>query len=68
MATAAFTGLRAGDSRTYLGSYTPGSEGSLGVIYVLHSVWRGHIGEPMPETRVRRVENMKQLLAAGKVI
>jgi len=47
---AAFTGLRAGEIRGLnWEAYTPGdlADGrSLGVIRVLHSVWRGRIGEP----------------------
>jgi integrase len=47
VATAAFTGLRAGEIRGLTWeAYTPGDDNSLGVLRVLHSVWRGHIGEP----------------------
>jgi len=47
VALAAFTGLRAGEIRGLTwDAYTPGEGGALGVIRVLHSVWRGRIGEP----------------------
>ena len=47
VATAAFTGLRSGEIRGLTwDAYTPGDEDSLGIIRVLHSVWRGRIGEP----------------------
>jgi integrase len=47
VATAAFTGLRAGEIRGLTWeAYTPGDDNSFGVLRVLHSVWRGRIGEP----------------------
>ncbi len=50
VALAAFTGLRAGEIRGLnweaYSPRDPGDDGSLGVIRVLHSVWRGRIGEP----------------------
>jgi integrase len=47
VALAAFTGLRVGEIRGLTwGAYTPGENGTLGVIRVLRSVWRGRIGEP----------------------
>ena len=47
VALAAFTGLRAGEIRGLTwNAFTPGEEGAFGVIRVLHSVWRGRIGEP----------------------
>jgi integrase len=47
VATAAFTGLRVGEIRgLQWESFTSGTEGSLGVVRVLRSVWRGRIGEP----------------------
>jgi hypothetical protein len=47
VAFAAFTGLRAGEVRGLTGeAYSPGGENELGVVRVMHSVWRGHIGEP----------------------
>lgn len=50
VALAAFTGLRAGEIRGLnweaYSPRDPGDNGSLGVIRVLHSVWRGRIGEP----------------------
>ena len=45
--TAAFTGLRSGEIRGLTWeAYTPGDESALGMVRVLHSVWRGRIGEP----------------------
>jgi integrase len=45
--TAAFTGLRAGEIRGLTWeAFTPGDENNLGMVRVLHSVWRGRIGEP----------------------
>lgn len=47
VAFAAFTGLRAGEVRGLTWeAYSPGSETELGVVRVMHSVWRGRIGEP----------------------
>jgi integrase len=47
VATAAFTGLRAGEIRGLIWeAYTRGSEDSLGFVRVLHSVWRGRLGDP----------------------
>jgi integrase len=47
VATAAFTGLRAGEIRGLTWeAYSPGDENSLGVVRVLRSVWRGRICEP----------------------
>jgi|SRR5581483_2887648 len=47
VATAAFTGLRAGEIRGLCWeAFNPGTEGSLGVVRVLRSIWRGRIGEP----------------------
>jgi integrase len=47
VATAAFTGLRAGEIRGLSWeAFTSGSEGSLGIVRVLRSIWRGRIGEP----------------------
>jgi integrase len=47
VATAAFTGLRAGEIRGLSWeAFSSGTEGSLGVVRVLRSVWRGRIGEP----------------------
>lgn len=47
VATAAFTGLRAGELRGLTWeAYTSGDERSLGVVRVLRSVWRGRVGEP----------------------
>lgn len=47
VATAAFTGLRAGEIRGLSWeAFSSGTEGSLGVVRVLRSIWRGRIGEP----------------------
>jgi integrase len=47
VATAAFTGMRAGEIRGLTWeAYSPGDENSLGAVRVLRSVWRGRIGEP----------------------
>jgi len=47
VALAAFTGLRVGEIRGLnWEAYKPGDGNSLGVIRVLHSVWRVRIGEP----------------------
>jgi integrase len=47
VATAAFTGLRSGEVRGLTwDAYDPGVGDSFGVIRVLHSVWRGCVGEP----------------------
>jgi integrase len=47
VATAAFTGLRSGEVRGLTwDAYAPGVGDSFGVIRVLHSVWRGCVGEP----------------------
>jgi|SRR5580658_1208980 integrase len=47
VATAAFTGLRAGEIRGLTwDAYSPGDGNSLGVVRVLRSVWRGRVGEP----------------------
>src|SRR5207245_9687738 len=42
-----FTGLRVGEIRGLSWeAFNSGTEGSLGVVRVLRSVWRGRIGEP----------------------
>jgi integrase len=47
VATAAFTGLRAGEIRGLSWkAFTSGTDGTLGVVRVLRSIWRGRIGEP----------------------
>jgi integrase len=47
VATAAFTGLRAGEIRGLSWeAFSSGTEGSLGIVRVLRSIWRGRIGEP----------------------
>lgn len=47
VATAAFTGLRAGEIRGLSWeAFNSGTDGSLGVLRVLRSIWRGKIGEP----------------------
>ena len=47
VATAAFTGLRAGEIRGLTWTaYSPGDGNVPSLVRVLHSVWRGHIGEP----------------------
>ena len=47
VAFAAFTGLRAGEVRGLTWeAYSPGGGTELGIVRVMHSVWRGRIGEP----------------------
>jgi integrase len=47
VATAAFTGLRAGEIRGLSWeAFNSGTVDSLGVVRVLRSIWRGRIGEP----------------------
>jgi integrase len=47
VATAAFTGLRAGEIRGLSWeAFNAGAEGLLGTVRVLRSVWRGRTGEP----------------------
>jgi integrase len=47
VAFAAFTGLRAGEVRGLMWeAYSPGDGNALGIVRVMRSVWRGHIGEP----------------------
>jgi integrase len=47
VATAAFTGLRAGEIRGLCWeAFNSGTVGSLGVVRVLRSIWRGKVGEP----------------------
>jgi hypothetical protein len=54
VATAAFTGLRAGEIRRLSWeAFSSGAEGSLGVVPVLRSIWRGRIGEPKNSRSLR---------------
>jgi len=47
VAFAAFTGLRAGELRGLTWeAYSPGGGTELGIVRVMHSIWRGRIGEP----------------------
>ncbi len=47
VATAAFTGLRAGEIRGLTWeAFSPGDGDTLGTVRVLRSVWRGRVGEP----------------------
>ena len=47
VATAAFTGLRAGEIRGLTWeAYSPGNGDTFGTVRVLRSVWRGRVGEP----------------------
>jgi integrase len=62
VAVAAFTGLRAGEIRGLTwDAYDPGDENSLGVVRVLHSVWRGRIGEPETQRSKAPVPLIPQL-------
>jgi integrase len=62
VATAAFTGLRAGEIRGLTwNAYCPGSETSPGMVRVLRSVWRGHIGEPKNKRSKAAVPLIPQL-------
>jgi integrase len=62
VAVAAFTGLRAGEIRGLTwDAYDPGDENSPGVVRVLHSVWRGRIGEPKTQRSKAPVPLIPQL-------
>jgi integrase len=64
VATAAFTGLRSGEIRGLTwDSYSPGVGDSFGVIRVLHSVWRGRVGEPKNKRSKAPVPLIPQLEA-----
>lgn len=64
VATAAFTGLRAGEIRGLSWeAFTPGTEGSLGAVRVLRSIWRGRVGEPKNSRSKASVPLIPQLNA-----
>jgi hypothetical protein len=62
--TAAFTGLRAGEIRGLSWeAFNSGTDGSLGVVRVLRSIWRGRIGEPKNSRSKASVPLIPQLNA-----
>jgi integrase len=64
VATAAFTGLRAGEIRGLTWNcYRPGDGKLPSVLQVLQSVWRGHIGEPKNKRSKAPVPLIPQLEA-----